>query len=229
MTAKALMSTTATAITIARGCGPCSKHIHVKGFARAVSPPDGAWLARGWLTGRAWWAGDWGVHGDRRTVGQAPCPCSRNPDFTGLDLYLSYVISLLACRRRRVVNAPHSSRAGPQRLAVLATLHPTAGEPSWGVAPGWTRALALRYRRASHRTCSIAGYVSRRTQILHIPKTPDGKSLDLRISAVKSGGHGRLGSSGALGAGESELTYKAPYDSQINRIQQKFAGIKHLK
>jgi len=120
-----LMSTTATAITIARGCGSCSKHIHVKGFARAVSPPDGAWLARGWLTGRVWWAGDWGVHGDRRTVGQAPCPCSRNPDFTGL-----------ACRCRRVVKAPHSWSAGPQRLTVLATLHPTAGEPSCGVAPG---------------------------------------------------------------------------------------------
>ena len=220
------MSTTATAITIARGCGPCSKHRHVEGFARAVFPPDGAWLARGWLTGRALWAGDWGVHGDRRTVGQAPCPCSGNPDFTGLDLYLSYVNSLLACRRRRAVNARHSSRAGSQRLAVLATLHPTAGEPSWGVAPGWTRALALRYRRASQRPCSIAG---RRTLILHIPKTPDGKSLDLRISAVKSGGHGRLGSSGALGAGESELTYKKPYDSQINRTQQKVAGIKHLK
>ena len=169
------MSTTATAITIARGCGPCSKHRHVKGFARAVSPPDGAWLARGWLTGRSLWAGDWA------------------------------------------------------HFAVLATLHPTAGETSWGVAPGWTRALALRHRRASQRPCSIAGYVSRRTQILHIPKTPDGKSLDLRISAVKSGGHGRLGSSGALGAGESELTYKKPYDSQINRIQQKIAGIKHLK
>ena len=181
------MSTTATATTIARGCGPCSKHLHVKGFARAVSPPDGAWLARGWLTGRALWAGDWGVHGDRRTVGQAPCPCSGNPDFTGLDLYLSYVNSLLACRRRRAVSARHSSRAGPQRLAVLATLHPTAGEPSWGVAPGWTRALALRYRRASQRPCSIAGYVSRLTQILHVPKTPDGKSLDLRISAVISG------------------------------------------
>ena len=64
--------------------------------------------------------------------------------------------------------------------------------------------------------------------MLHIPKTPDGKSLDLRISAVESDGHGRLGSSGALGAGESELTYKAPYDSQINSIQ-KFAGIRHLK
>ena len=129
------MSTTATAITIGRGYCTCSKHLHVQGFARAVSPPDGAWLARGWLTGRAWWAGDWGVPGDRRTVGQAPCPCSGNPDSTGLDLYLSYVNSLLACRRRRTVNARHSSRAGPQRLAVLATLHPTAGEPSWGVAP----------------------------------------------------------------------------------------------
>ena len=42
---------------------------------------------------------------------------------------------------------------------------------------------------------------------------------------MESDGHGRLGSSGALGAGESELTYKAPYDSQINSIQQKFAGI----
>ena len=168
-------------------------------------------------------------HGDRRTVGQAPYPCSGNPSFTGLDLYPFYVNSLLACRRRRAVNARQSSRAGPQRLAVLATLHPTPGEPSWGVAPGWTRALALRHRRASHRPCSIvASYVSRRTQILHIPKTPDGKSLDIRISAVKSGGHGRLGSSsGALGAGESELTYNIRHRMIV--IQQKIAGIKHLK
>ena len=46
---------------------------------------------------------------------------------------------------------------------------------------------------------------------------------------MKSGGHGRLGSSGALGAGETEMTYKKPYESQITRTQQKVAGIKHLK
>ena len=42
MTAKALMSTTATAITIARGCGPCSKHTRQRLRPSGLSPRWGS-------------------------------------------------------------------------------------------------------------------------------------------------------------------------------------------